>query len=58
MPEINAYKLVKGEFQKSKIEQGHVGIGLQIATGDLNGDKRIDVAVSGKSGTFILFNVP
>ena len=58
MPEINAYKLVNGEFQKSKIEQGHVGIGLQIATGDLNGDKRIDVAVSGKSGTFILFNVP
>jgi hypothetical protein len=49
---------VKGEFQKSKIEHGHVGIGLQIATGDLNGDKRIDVAVSGKSGTFILFNMP
>jgi hypothetical protein len=57
MPEINAYKLVDGVFRKSSIEQGHVGIGLQIATGDLNGDKRIDIAVAGKSGTFILFNM-
>ena len=57
MPEINAYKLVQGEFRKSTIEQGHVGIGLQIATGDLNGDNRIDVAVAGKSGTYILFNL-
>jgi len=57
MPEINAYKLVNGEFRKSMIEQGHVGVGLQIATGDLNGDKRVDIAVAGKSGTYILFNM-
>ena len=57
MPEINAYKIVDGVFRKSSIEQGHVGIGLQIATGDLNGDKRIDIAVAGKSGTFILLNM-
>ena len=57
MPEINAYKLDQGEFRKSTIEQGHVGVGLQIATGDLNGDNRVDVAVAGKSGTFILFNL-
>lgn len=57
MPEINAYKLVQGEFRKSPIEQGHVGVGLQIATGDLNGDHRVDVAVAGKSGTYILFNM-
>ncbi len=57
MPEIHAYKLVQGEFRKSTIEQGHVGVGLQVATGDLNGDKRVDIAVAGKSGTFILFNM-
>jgi len=58
MPEINFYKLINGAFQKFKIEQGHVGVGLQIATGDLNGDKRLDIAVAGKSGTYILFNFP
>lgn len=57
MPEIHAYKLIKGEFLKSTIEQGHVGVGLQVATGDLNGDKRVDIAVAGKSGTFVLFNL-
>ena len=57
MPEIHAYKLTKGEFVKSTIEQGHVGVGLQVATGDLNGDKRVDIAVAGKSGTFLLFNL-
>lgn len=35
---------------------GRVGIGLQIRTADLNGDGRLDIAVAGKSGTFILFN--
>jgi len=48
---------VQGEFRKSTIAQGHVGVGLQVATGDLNGDKRVDIAVAGKSGTFILFNM-
>jgi len=56
-PEINAYKLVNGAFLKSRIEQGHVGVGLQIATGDLNGDLRNDIAVAGKSGTYILLNL-
>jgi hypothetical protein len=58
MPEIHVYQYVQGEFKRSTIEQGHVGVGLQIATGDLNGDKRMDIAVAGKSGTFILFNLP
>ncbi len=31
-----------------------VGIGLQIRTGDLNGDGKLDIAVAGKSGTFVL----
>jgi len=58
MPEIHAYSYVNGQFTKSPIERGHVGIGLQIATGDLNGDGRIDVAVAGKSGTHALLNLP
>jgi hypothetical protein len=57
LPEIHAYKLVDGVFQRSIIEQGHVGVGLQIATGDLNSDGRKDFAVAGKSGTYILFNL-
>lgn len=33
-----------------------VGTGMQIRVADLNGDGRPDVAVSGKTGTYILFN--
>jgi hypothetical protein len=56
MPEIHAYSFVDGKFTKSPIERGHVGIGLQIATGDLDGDGRTDIAVAGKSGTYALLN--
>jgi FG-GAP-like repeat len=44
------------EFKKTIIEEGHVGIGLQIACADLDQDGDIDIAVPGKSGTHILFN--
>ena len=33
-----------------------VGIGVQIAVDDLNGDGRNDLAVSGKTGTWVLIN--
>lgn len=33
-----------------------IGLGMQIAVADLNGDGRPDVVVSGKTGTWILFN--
>ncbi len=43
------------QFAKHVIEEGHVGTGLQIVTADLNGDAKLDLAVAGKSGTYILF---
>jgi len=56
MPEINSYRYdaSKHTFDKSPIEQGHVGVGLQIATADLNSDGKVDISVAGKSGTFLL----
>ena len=44
------------KFTRHVIEQGHVGTGLQIRTADLNKDGRLDIAVAGKSGTYILWN--
>ena len=31
------------------------GVGTQIATGDLNGDGKVDIAVANKKGVFIYF---
>lgn len=33
-----------------------VGVGMQIRPADLDGDGKLDIAVAGKSGTYILFN--
>lgn len=41
-------------FTRHTIEEGHVGTGLQIVTADLNGDEKTDIAVAGKSGTYLL----
>ena len=46
----------KKTFERFVIEEGHIGTGLQIRTADLNGDGKIDIAVAGKDGTWILFN--
>lgn len=34
----------------------NVGIGMQICVADLNGDKKPDIAVAGKTGTYVLIN--
>ena len=41
-------------FTRQTIDQGRVGTGLQIVAEDLNGDGRTDLAVPGKSGTYLL----
>jgi len=43
-----------GNFVRHVIDEGRVGCGLQIVTTDLNGDGKIDVAVAGKSGTYVI----
>ncbi|MGI9472099.1 MAG: FG-GAP repeat domain-containing protein [Rubripirellula sp.] len=42
------------KFTRHTIDEGHVGCGLQIAVEDLNGDSKSDLAVAGKSGTYLL----
>ncbi len=44
------------QFERKTIATGSAGTGLQIATGDLNGDGRLDIAVAGKSGTYVIIN--
>lgn len=57
-PLICYYRFDQSEskFTRFTIEEGHVGIGLQIAHADLNQDGSIDLAVAGKSGTYLLLN--
>ena len=43
-----------GLFNRHVIEEGHVGCGLQIVTAQLTDDDKVDIAVAGKSGTFLL----
>jgi hypothetical protein len=43
-------------FTRYTVAEGTVGTGLQIRTGDMNGDGRIDIVVPGKSGTYLLLN--
>ncbi len=44
------------DFQRHTIEDGTVGIGLQIRTADLDADGDLDIVVAGKEGTQILWN--
>ena len=42
------------KFTRHVIEEGHIGCGLHIVTADLNDDGKPDMAVAGKSGTWLL----
>jgi hypothetical protein len=43
-------------FTKYTIAENGVGTGLQIRVVDLNGDNRPDIVVSGKGGTYVVWN--
>jgi len=46
-----------GKFDKDVISYDEgIGTGMQIRVVDLDGDKRLDIAVAGKSGTYVLLN--
>jgi hypothetical protein len=45
-----------GAFERFTIDEGRVGVGLQVHTADLDGNARTDIVVAGKSGTYLLFN--
>lgn len=43
-------------FTRHTLDEGRVGTGLQIAHADLNQDGKTDLAVAGKSGTYVLLS--
>jgi hypothetical protein len=43
-------------FMRFPVAEGLVGTGLQIRTADFNGNGRLDIAVAGKTGTYVLLN--
>nr|WP_146392413.1 VCBS repeat-containing protein [Allorhodopirellula solitaria] len=45
-------------FTRHTIDEGRVGTGLQIVVEDFNQDERMDIAVAGKSGTYLLLAKP
>lgn len=46
---------IESAFVRHVIDEGHIGTGLQISSADLNGDQKIDIAIAGKDGTWLLF---
>ncbi|MEM8734774.1 MAG: VCBS repeat-containing protein [Planctomycetota bacterium] len=58
MPCLYYYEWDRKEkkFTRHTIEEGHVGTGLQIVVEDFDADGDADLAVAGKSGTYLLTN--
>lgn len=50
------WDVASGSYQRHVINDGQVGIGLQIRTADIDADGDTDIIVAGKDGTQILFN--
>lgn len=50
------WNLKEKKFTRHTIEEGHVGTGLQIVVEDFDSDGDADLAVAGKSGTYLLVN--
>ncbi len=46
------------KFKRHTIDEGRVGTGLQIVVEDFNQDGKTDIAVAGKSGTYLLLAKP
>ena len=57
-PAIVCYYTIdaQGKFTRHVINEGQVGIGLQIRTADLDADGDLEIIVAGKDGTQILWN--
>jgi hypothetical protein len=53
---VYQWQKADGRFKRFVVNEGLVGTGLQLAHADLNGDGKTDLAVAGKSGTYVLFN--
>jgi hypothetical protein len=57
-PEVRYYvwNQDRKTYEPHIIDRGHVGIGLQIRTADLDADGDLDIVLAGKEGTQILFS--
>ena len=54
------FKLTRGKDKSVDfvpyLIDGDSGVGTQVVTGDVNGDKKLDVIVGNKKGTFVLLH--
>jgi hypothetical protein len=59
-PVFYVFKLKRGAAGQPPTFEPHLvdsvaGLGRQFATGDLNGDGKVDIAVASKHGVFLFF---